>query len=101
MQSTDMFNQIDFLALAQSFTPDDGADVYFYKLNNEGIHVRKTVVGDFDTWVVISNHYEDNITLIIVGAPPVNNASRYTLVQHLPNVVKPEPVVAEPAVTDE
>jgi hypothetical protein len=34
--------------------------------------------------------------MIIVGAPPVDNDSRYTLVEHLLNVVRPEPVVAEP-----
>ena len=101
MESIDMINQTDFLALAQSFTPDSGTDVYFYTLNNEGIHIRKTVVGDFNTWVVINNHYEGNISLIIVGAPPVNNASRYTLVQHLQNVVRPEPVVADEPVVEE
>jgi hypothetical protein len=96
METIDMINQTDFLALAQSFTPDSGTDVYFYTLNNEGINIRKTVVNDFNTWVVVYNHYEGNISMIIVGAPPVDNDSRYTLVEHLLNVVRPEPVVAEP-----
>jgi hypothetical protein len=100
MEIIDVINQTNFLSLAQGFTPDSGTDVYFYTLNSEGIHIRKTVVGDFNTWVVIYNHYEGNITLIIVGAPPVNNASRYTLVRHLTNVVRPEPVIVdEPNVT--
>jgi len=100
MESIDIINQTDFLSVAQRFTPDSGADVYFYTLNNEGIHIRKTVVGDFNTWVTVYNHYEGNISLIIVGAPPVNNTSRYTLIQHLQNVVVPEPVVAEEPAAD-
>ena len=42
---------------------------------------------------MVYNHYTDNTSLIVVGAPPVNNISRYTLIQHLLNVVRPEPVV--------
>jgi len=100
MESIDIINQTDFLTLAQNFTPDSGTDVYFYTMSNENIHVRKTVVGDFNTWVVVYNHYDGNISMIIVGAPPVNNDSRYTLVKHLLNVVRPEPVVAEPEVAE-
>lgn len=100
MESMAKINEINFLEVAQNITPDSGADVYFYALSNEGIHLRKTVVNDFNTWVMVYNHYTDNTSLIVVGAPPVNNASRYTLVQHLPNVVRPEPVV-EPEAVDE
>jgi hypothetical protein len=93
MESMDKINEIDFLGVAQNITPDSGTDVYFYVLSNEGIHLRKTVVNDFNTWVMVYNHYTDNTSLIVVGAPPVNNISRYTLIQHLLNVVRPEPVV--------
>jgi hypothetical protein len=102
MESIDRINEVNFLEAAQNITPDSGADVYFYALSNEGIHLRKTLVNDFNTWAMVHNHYTDNTSLIIVGAPPVNNASRYTLIQHLQNVVVPEPVVAdEPAAVEE
>lgn len=87
MEISAQIGELNFLDIAQQVTPVDGADVYFYILNNENINVRKTVVGDFDTWIVIYNHYDD-ASLILTGAAPTSNAERYTLVQKLDNVVK-------------
>lgn len=88
---------LDFLNIAQNYAPVDGEDVYCYSLSNENINVRKTVTNDFETWVIVFNHY-DATSVILAGAPPVLNAERYTLLAHLENVVKPEPVTesAEP-----
>jgi hypothetical protein len=69
-------------------------------MSNTDINVRKTVVGDFETWIVIYNHFDDT-TVIITGAAPLVNTERYTLVQQLENVIKLEPVVIEPEVPTE
>ena len=97
MTVQEQINNLDFLSKAQQAAPVDGADVYFYAMNNEDINVRKTVVGDFETWVVIYNHF-NGTTVILTGAAPLTNTDRYTLLQKLDNVVRPEPVVIEPVV---
>lgn len=89
-----MLEEINFLDVAQQFNPETGKDVYFYTLNNKDINLRKTIVNDFDTWANTYIHF-DNLSLIVVGAPPVNNVERYTLVKHLENVVRPAPVEEE------
>jgi hypothetical protein len=100
MTVQEQINNLDFLSIAQQVAPVDGADVYFYAMSNEDINVRKTAVSDFETWIVIYNHF-DGTTVIITGAAPLNNAERYTLVQKLENVIKLEPVVIEPEVPTE
>jgi hypothetical protein len=97
-----MLEEINFLDVAQQFNPETGKDVYFYTLNNKDINLRKTIVNDFDTWANTYIHF-DNLSLIVVGAPPVNNVERYTLVKHLENVVRPAPVdeVIEPETPEE
>ena len=93
MTIQEQINSLDFLTIAQTYAPVDGEDVYVYSLSNEDINVRKTVANDFETWVVVFNHY-DSITVILAGAEPVEHKERYTLLKYLENVVKPEPVVA-------
>jgi hypothetical protein len=100
MTVQEQINNLDFLSIAQQVAPVDGADVYFYAMSNEDINVRKTAVGDFETWIVIYNHFDDT-TVIITGAAPLINTERYTLVQKLDNVVKLAPVVVEPATNSE
>ena len=100
MTVQEQINNLDFLSIAQQVAPVDGADVYFYAMSNENINVRKTAVGDFETWVVIYNHF-DGTTVILTGAAPLTNTERYTLLQKLDNVVRPEPVVIEPEVPTE
>jgi hypothetical protein len=95
MTVQEQINNLDFLSIAQQAAPVDGADVYFYAMSNEDINVRKTVVSDFETWVVIYNHF-DGTTVILTGAAPLTNAERYTLLQKLDNVVRLEPAVIEP-----
>jgi hypothetical protein len=97
MTVQEQINNLDFLSIAQQAAPVDGADVYFYAMSNEDINVRKTVVSDFETWIVIYNHF-DGTTVIITGAAPLVNTERYTLVQKLENVIKLAPVVIEPEV---
>ena len=94
MTVQEQINNLDFLSIAQQAAPVDGADVYFYAMSNTDINIRKTVVGDFETWIVIYNHFDDT-TVIITGAAPLVNTERYTLVQKLENVIKLEPVVIE------
>ena len=60
-------------------------------MNNKDINITKTVVNDFETWVMVYNHYDNDTTLIVTGAEPVENLERYTLVSHLENVTKPKP----------
>ena len=91
MTIQEQINSLDFLSIAQTYAPVNGEDVYCYSLSNENINVRKTVTNDFETWVVVFNHF-DSTTVILAGAPPVANVDRYTLLQNLENVVKPEPV---------
>jgi hypothetical protein len=100
MTVQEQINNLDFLSIAQQVAPCDGADVFFYAMSNENINVRKTAVGDFETWVVIYNHF-DGTTVILTGAAPLTNTERYTLLQKLDNVVRPEPVVIEPEVPTE
>lgn len=100
MTVQEQINSLDFLSIAQQAAPVDGADVYFYAIGNQAINVRKTVVSDFDTWIVIYNHFDDT-TVILTGAAPVTNTERYTLLQKLDNVVRPEPVVVEPVTNPE
>jgi F0F1-type ATP synthase delta subunit len=100
MTVQEQINNLDFLSIAQQVAPVDGADVYFYAMSNENINVRKTAVSDFETWIVIYNHF-DGTTVIITGAAPLTNAERYTLVQQLENVIKLAPVVIEPEVPTE
>jgi hypothetical protein len=95
MEIHEQFNEIDFLQVAQQLNANEGADVYFYAMNNKDINITKTVVNDFETWVMIYNHYNNDITLVVTGATPIYNVERYTLVTHLENVVKPDPLVAE------
>ena len=90
MSIQEQINSLNFLEIAQNCAPVNGEDVYFYSLSNDDINVRKTVANDFETWVVVYNHY-DSTTVVITGAEPVENQTRYTLVQHLEKVVKPEP----------
>jgi hypothetical protein len=99
MTVQEQINNLDFLSIAQQVAPVDGADVYFYAMSNENINVRKTAVGDFETWIVIYNHF-DGTTVILTGAAPLTNTERYTLLQKLDNVVRPEPVVIEPVVPE-
>ena len=100
MEISIQISELNFLDIAQQVAPIDGADVYFYAMSNEDINVRKTVVGDFETWIVIYNHFDDT-TVIITGAAPLANTERYTLVQKLDNVIKLAPVVIEPEVPTE
>jgi hypothetical protein len=100
MEISTQISELDFLDIAQRVAPVDGADVYFYAMSNEDINVRKTVVNDFETWIVIYNHF-DGTTVIITGAAPLVNTERYTLVQKLENVIKLEPVVIEPVTEPE
>jgi hypothetical protein len=98
MEISEQFNEINFLQVAQDLNANDGADVYFYAMNNKDINITKTVVNDFETWVMVYNHYDNDTTLIVTGAEPVENLDRYTLVSHLENVTKPKPpeVIEEP-----
>jgi hypothetical protein len=100
MTVQEQINNLNFLSIAQQVAPVDGADVYFYSLSNTDINVRKTVTADFETWIVIYNHFDDT-TVILTGAAPLANTDRYTLLQKLDNVVKPEPVVIEPELPPE
>lgn len=97
MTVQEQIDNLDFLSIAQQVAPVDGADVYFYSLSNADVNVRKTVTADFETWIVIYNHF-DATTVIITGAVPVDRADGYTLLQKLDNVVKLEPVAILPEV---
>lgn len=100
MTVQEQINNLEFLSIAQEVSPISGADVYFYTLSNQNINIRKTVTGDFDTWLVIYNHF-DGTTVLLTGAAPILNVTRYTLLQKLENVVKPEPLPEEPALPEE
>lgn len=100
MTVQEQISNLDFPSIAQQAAPVDGADVYFYSLSNADINVRKTVTADFETWVVVYNHF-DSTTVIIAGAPPVIRADGYTLLQKLDLVVKLEPVAILPEVPPE
>lgn len=97
MTVQEQIDNLDFLSIAQQVAPVDGADVYFYSLSNADVNVRKTVTADFETWIVIYNHF-DGTTVIMTGAAPVANTDRYTLLQKLDLVVKLEPVAILPEV---
>lgn len=99
MTVQEQIGNLDFLSIAQQAAPVDGADVYFYSLSNANINVRKTVTADFETWVVIYNHF-DSTTVILTGAAPVANVGRYTLLQKLDLVIKPLIVMEEPAIPE-
>ena len=91
MTIQEQINQLNFTDIASYYAPVENQDIYFYSLMNSNINVRKTVTNDFETWVVVFNHY-DTISIIITGAPPITNNERYTLLQYFENFVKPEPV---------
>lgn len=99
MTVQEQIGNLDFLSIAQQAAPVDGADVYFYSLSNANINVRKTVTADFETWVVIYNHF-DSTTVILTGAPPVVNVDRYTLLQKLDLVIKQLIVMEEPVIPE-
>lgn len=67
----------------------ESGPVYVYTLVTEGIHLRKKVANDFETWVVTHNHFENYISMIVTGAPPTENISDYTLMHHVENFIMP------------
>jgi hypothetical protein len=79
---------INFEAVVEISAVESGP-VYVYTVVTEGIHLRKKVANDFETWIVTCNHFENHTSMIVTGAPPTENASDYTLMHHVENFVKP------------
>jgi len=86
--------EINFESEAQAYAPIESGEVYYYSMINTGINTRKKCTADFKTWVSNYNHL-DQKTVMITGAPPVENTADYTLLHHIEDFVKLPPVQEE------
>jgi len=75
----------------------ESGPVYIYTVSNKDVNIRKKCAHDFETWVVSHNNVDNNNnSMIVTGAPPVENVSDYTLVHHVEDFVKTPIIIEEP-----